>query len=154
MLRNARDIHRMHRMHRMHRKHSRSGRPIRRAFTLLEIIVVVTIIALLATLVAPRLLGNIGKAKTKKATADVASLSQQVSLWMADNGYSRLPDDFDLTVLTTGEDAVLAAKYIVDPWGNPYILLNPGDENPDFDVVSYGADGEPGGEGEDEDIVN
>ena len=74
----------------------RATRPVRRAFTLLEIIVVVTIIALLATLVAPRVLSNIGKSKQKIASAEAASIAQQVRLWMVDNGHSRLPDDFDL----------------------------------------------------------
>lgn len=126
----------------------------RRGFTLLEIIVVVTIIAMLATLVAPRLLRNIGTSKHKIAQAEVASIAQQVNLWILDNGFSRLPDDFDLETLTEGDSATLAAKDLNDPWDRPYILNNPGEENIDFDIVSYGGDGEPGGEGEDEDIVN
>lgn len=126
----------------------------RRAFTLLEIIVVVTIIALLATLVAPKLLSNIGKSKHRKAQADVASIAQQVSIWVVDHGHSRVPDDFDLMTLAEGDDPLLARKHLVDPWNRPYILINPGEENPDFDIVSYGANGEPGGEGEDADIVN
>jgi general secretion pathway protein G len=131
-----------------------ASRPERRAFTLLEIIVVVTIIALLATLVAPRLLQNIGKSKQGIAKAEVASIAQQVSLWMADNGHSRLPGDFDLEILTEGDDAYLRAKDLLDPWDRPYQLISPGEENPDFDIVSYGANGEPGGDGEDADVVN
>ena len=126
----------------------------RRGFTLLEIIVVVTIIAMLATLVAPRLLSNIGRSKQKIAQAEVASIAQQVNLWILDSGFSRLPDDFDLETLTEGDSATLAAKDLNDPWDRPYLLNNPGEENIDFDIVSYGGDGEPGGEGEDEDIVN
>ena len=126
----------------------------RRGFTLLEIIVVVTIIALLATLVAPRLLQNIGKSKVSVAQAEVASIAQQVKLWMAENGFSSLPSDFSLEDLTVGDSAVLATKHLLDPWDRPYLLVSPGEENPDFDVVSYGNDGQPGGEGENADVVN
>jgi len=131
------------------RKQRRGG------FTLLEIIVVVTIIALLAALVAPRLLGNVGRSKQKIAKAEVASIAQQISLWMLDNGYSKPPNDFELQVLLEGDDPYLAKQDdLLDPWGRQYIVRIPGEENPDFDVISYGADGEPGGEGEDADVVN
>lgn len=129
-------------------------RPIRRAFTLIEIIVVVTIIALLAALVAPRLLSQVGKTKTKIAQAEVASIAQQVKLWMADAGMSRLPDDFELDMLTEGADPLLQAKDLIDPWDRPYIIDIPGNVNIDFDVVSFGANGEPGGEGEDVDVIH
>jgi len=136
-------------------RNSRQRRPeTRRAFTLLEVIVVVTIIALLATLVAPRLIGQIGKSKQKIAQSEVAMIAQQVQLWMVDNGYSTLPDDFDLETLTEADDPLLRRKDLYDPWDNRYILINPGEENPDFDIWSYGADGEPGGEGENADVVN
>ena len=140
-------------LHESPRRRSRR-REKRRAFTLLEIIVVVTIIALLATLVAPKLLKNIGKSKIKIAESKVASIYQQVNLWMADNGYSRLPDDFDLEDLVDSDDPYLRAKDLNDPWDNPFGLINPGEVNHDFDIISYGADGQPGGEGEDADIYN
>lgn len=124
-------------------------RPMRRAFTLLEIIVVVTIIALLATLVAPKLLGQIGGAKQKIAKSDAASIAQQVKLYMVNNGMSTLPDDFDLQALTQGEYAELKMEDIVDPWDRPYIVVV---EGSDFQIVSYGADGESGGEGENADV--
>lgn len=52
------------------------------------------------------------------------------------------------------DDAYLDADDLFDPWGNAYILVNPGDENSDFDILSLGGDGERSGTGEDEDIVN
>jgi general secretion pathway protein G len=137
----------------MNRNHQNSNRrTIRRAFTLLEVIVAVTIVALLATLVVPRLFENIGKSKTKVALNQAATLAQQVRIYMSDTGMSRLPDDFDLNQLV-GEYIGKAAD-LNDPWGRQFQIIVPGQVNPnDFDVVSYGADGEMGGEGEDTDVV-
>ena len=130
------------------------ARTSKRAFTLLEIVVVVTIIALLAALVAPRLLGQIGKSKSKVALSEVSSIAQQVNLYLLDNGMSKPSEDLELTVLTQGSDAYLREKDLIDPWGNQYQIIVPGVENPDFDIVSFGANGEPGGEGEDADVIN
>ena len=129
-------------------------RAARRGFTLLEIIVVVTIIGLLAAVVAPRLLGNIGKANQSIAKREVNQLAQEIQIWMADQGMSRLPDDFDLAILAEGDDRAINAEDLLDPWDRQYVLIIPGEKNVDFDLVSYGADGEPGGEGEDADVVN
>ena len=129
-------------------------RALRRGFTLLEIIVVVTIIALIATLVVPKLFSRVGKARQDISQAEVASIAQQVSLWMLDNGVSRLPDDFDLEQLAEGDDPYLDPDDLLDPWNQPYMIVYPGEQNSDFDVMSFGSDGEPGGEGEDADVVN
>lgn len=126
-------------------------RAARRGFTLLEIIVVVVIIALLATMVAPRLFDNIGRSRVRVATSGVASIAQQVRIYMSDENLSRLPNNFNLNALVP---KYLRAKDLIDPWGNPFVIIIPGDENPDFDIVSFGADGVPGGDGEDADIVN
>ncbi|HRP63437.1 MAG TPA: type II secretion system protein GspG [Phycisphaerales bacterium] len=126
-------------------------RTARRGFTLLEIIVVVVIIALLATMVAPRLFDNIGRSRVRVATSGVASIAQQVRIYMSDENLSRLPNNFNLNALVP---KYLRAKDLIDPWGNPFVIIIPGDENPDFDIVSFGADGVPGGDGEDADIVN
>ena len=130
------------------------SRSHRRGFTLLEMIVVVTIIALLATLVAPKLLSNIGTAKIRKAEHAVNSIYQQVNVWMANEGLSTLPQDFDLMSLAEGDTRIFNEDDLVDPWSNPYELVVPGVVNPDFDIVSYGADGQPGGEDENADITN
>jgi len=130
-------------------------RSVRRAFTLLEIIVVVTIIALLATLIAPRLLGQIGKTKTRIAKHSAATIAEQVGLYCADNGKSGPGQEFDLTVLTQGTSPYLEAKDLLDPWGNPFMILVPGEVHPSsYDIVSYGADGQKGGEGENSDVTN
>jgi general secretion pathway protein G len=138
-----------------HARHRSTQRRSRRAFTLLEVIVVVTIIALLAAIIAPKLLGNIGRSKQKVAKAETASLAQQVHVWMADNGYSRLPDDFSLDMLLEGNDPYLSKKDdLLDPWGNPNVLVVPGEVNRDFDIKSYGADAKPEGTDEDADVTN
>ena len=137
------------------RSHSSRSRRSRRAFTLLEVIVVVIIIGLLATLVAPRLFKYIGTSKQGIAKAEVATIAEHVTLWMMENGVSDLPSDFDLMMLTEGNKPPLKPDNLIDPWDRPYILQNPGEANPDyFDVMTYGADGEPGGEGEDADVYN
>jgi general secretion pathway protein G len=138
--------------------HSQSNRRsarhmVRRAFTLLEIIVVVTIIAMLAALVGPRVLRYLGSSKINIAKAECAQIEKSVQLWCADNGMTRPPDDFDLGTLV---DAGLLKnrEELTDPWNREYIIVIPGEKNPDFDILSYGADGDQGGEGEDADIIN
>ena len=134
----------------------------RRAFTLLEIIVVVMIIAVLATLVAPRLLSRVGTAKQTAAIAKAATIAKCVNLYVLDKGLSAPSDDFDLEVLLLPSDNgggpsgpyLERADDLVDPWGNPFeILLPPGTINASFDIVSWGEDGEPGGEEMNEDIT-
>lgn len=121
----------------------------------MEVIVAVTIIAILAAIFVPRLGRFIAGAKDKRAQSEAAQLAQQVQLYLTDNGMSSIPDDFDLEVLVEGDDPYLPnAKALLDPWGNPYNLIIPGVVNFEFDIVSYGADGQPGGEGESSDITN
>jgi len=128
---------------------------VRRAFTLLEIIVVVTIIAMLAALVGPRVLKYLGSSKINIAKAECAELEKTVQLWCADNGMTQPPDDFDLNVLVEGTSPYLKNKEeLLDPWNREYIIVVPGEKNPDFDILTFGADGEQGGEGENADISN
>lgn len=132
-----------------------SRRRGRRGFSLIEVIVAVTIIAILAALVAPRFVRFLGQAKEKKAYADVTSIAQQVKLYMTEQAASRLSDDFRLEVLLQRPDPYIEnAEQLIDPWGNPYAIVIPGEFNVDFDIVSYGADGRPGGDGENADIVH
>jgi general secretion pathway protein G len=138
-----------------HKRTRTIRRSIRRGFTLMEIIVVVTIIALLATMVAPRVWRYIGSSKQKVAQAEVKELAKAVRMYCTDNGLSRPPADFELDMLLQGTDPYLNKRDdLVDPWGNDYIFVMPGQYNPDFDIVTYGRDGQPGGEGEDADVHN
>jgi len=131
-----------------------SRRRNRRGFSLVEVIVAVTIIALLAAIVAPRLYRFIGTAKDGKAKADATSIAQQVKLYMTENGLSSVPGDFELEWLCEGQNPYLESRDdLKDPWGNFYVIVIPGTGR-DFDIVSYGADGQPGGDGENKDVVH
>src|SRR5690606_17744206 len=104
-------------------------RAARRAFTLIEIIVVVTIISPLPAMLAPLLLNRIGQAKSGVAKGEVATIAKEIQLYLLDNGLTRPPADMDLSVLTTGASASLKATDLLDPWGNQYVLVVPGEVN-------------------------
>ena len=132
------------------RRHAR-----RAGFTLLEVIIAVTIVALLATILVPNLMGRLSVAKSRKAEVEVNSLAQQVRLYMTENSISRLNDDFQLEVLCEGPSPYITnPNSLKDPWGRPYMIVTTPTVNSDFDVVSFGADGQQGGEGENKDIIN
>ena len=97
----------------------------------------------------------LGDAKQNKAKADVSTLSQQVRMYMVQNGMDRVGDDFELSKLCEGDDPLISnLNQLNDPWRHQYVLVYPPTYNKDFDVVSYGADGQPGGEGPNKDIIN
>jgi general secretion pathway protein G len=135
------------------RTHRSRRSSARRAFSLVELIVAVTIMAILAALVVPRVTHYIGFTKGKTARADAETIANQVRMYMTTKGMSTLPSDFDLVELTEGDTAVLNRNQLLDPWGNPYQIRVPGEVNLDFDVYSFGADGQAGGEGENADII-
>lgn len=143
----------------------RSATPrARSAFTLVEIIVVIIIIGILAAVIAPRLLSRVGQAKTATAESNAAALASAMRTFILDCGLP--PPGSNITVLwecPSGVDPEAWKKggpyvenpgQLNDPWGRQYLLIVPGKKNVDFDIVSYGADGEPGGEGEAADVVN
>jgi general secretion pathway protein G len=142
--------------------HRHQRRLARRGFTLMEIIVVVTIIALLAALVAPKLLSQFGSAKVKIAQSEASGLASAVNIYLVDKGLSQVPEDFDLGVLLLAPESgggpngpyLQKADDLIDPWDREYRIRVPGEVNVDFDVVSYGEDGQPGGEGANKDVTN
>ncbi len=137
------------------------ARVSRAAFTIVEIIVVIVIIGILATLVAPRLLSRIGMAKTSTAQSNAASLANAVQNMGADVG--GLNSGWTIRALwerpADVPDGAWKGPYVQneealkDPWGHEFMLVIPGRKNVDFDVISYGADGNDGGEGDNADII-
>ena len=128
-------------------------------FTLVELIVVVIIIGLLAGLVLPQFIRQEEKAKLKAAQAQIELLGTALDTFRLDVG--RYPStDEGLQALRQKPGAIdrwdgpyLKKELPLDPWGKPYMYKSPGDHGP-YDIVSYGADSAPGGEGDNRDIVS
>ncbi|MGZ5201299.1 MAG: type II secretion system major pseudopilin GspG [Telluria sp.] len=131
-----------------------------RGFTLVEIMVVVVIIGILGALVVPKLLGRTGESRQTAARVDISTLMQALKLYKLDN--QRYPTTEQglqaLVQKPTGGPAANGWKeggYLErlpkDPWGNQYQYLSPGIHG-EVDIFSFGADGQPGGTGEDADI--
>ena len=118
------------------------------------------IIGLLAGFVAPRYFNQVGKSQVKAAKAQVNALDKALEQLRLDIG--RLPTTEEgLALLNTAppNDPNWAGPYLKkavppDPWGRPYVYVQPGTHNNDFDLYSYGKDGQPGGTGEDADVGN
>ncbi len=132
----------------------------RAGFTLLELLIVIAIIGLLASIVAPKLIGRIGKSKSIIAKAQIESFSTALETYRLDTG-EYPSEEQGLKALIERPNDVLGwhgpylKKKIIpdDPWGQPYIYKYPGKQG-DYDLLSYGADRREGGKGEDEDIVS
>lgn len=135
----------------------------RKAFTLVELLVVVLIISMLAAFVAPRMFSGIGKTKADLTKAKMAIIENGLARFFIDCG--RYPDDSEgLEVLITPPADIEEGKWngpylkvsdLVDLWNNPYIYRAEGEFNVgSFDLISWGADGAEGGEGDNADIVN
>lgn len=131
-----------------------------RGFTLVEIMVVVVIIGILGALVVPKLMGRTGESRVTAAKVDISTLMQALKLYKLDN--QRYPTtEQGLVSLVTKPTSGPAAngwkaggyidKLPKDPWGHDYQYMQPGLHG-EVDIFSTGADGQPGGTGEDADI--
>lgn len=129
-------------------------------FTLLEVMVVVVILGILAALMVPKIISRPDEARVIAAKQDVASLMQALKLYRLDNQrYPSTEQGLQALVIkpTTAPSPAnwKTGGYLdrmpKDPWGNPYQYLNPGLHD-EIDIVALGADGTPGGEGNDTDI--
>ncbi len=129
-------------------------------FTLLEIMVVIVILGLLAALVVPKLIGRTEEAKQTQTRLQIKNIEQALQLFKLDNGFYPASEQGIEALVRAPEVGRIPKSYRKggyldrvpkDPWDNPYVYVSPGSER-DYEITSYGADGVPGGDGEDADI--
>ncbi len=130
-----------------------------RGFTLLELLVVMLIIGLLAGYVAPRFFSQVGKSEVKIARAQIDAPEKALDQYRLDTGHYPSGEQ-GLAALNErpADEARWAGPYLkkavpADPWGKAYQYRQPGTHG-DYDIVSYGKDGQPGGSGENADLNN
>ena len=128
-------------------------------FTLIELLVVLAILTMLAGLVGPRVLGMLGGAKSKTAAVQISEIEKALEVYKLDVGrFPTSEEGLDALVKKPGSANGWNGPYVkggvpTDPWSHPYRYANPG-ANGGVDIVSLGADGAPGGDGENADIQN
>jgi len=128
-------------------------------FTLIELLVVMVIIGLLAALVGPRFIRQEEKAKVKAAKAQIELLSTALDTFRLDVGrYPTSQEGLEALRSQPGgaerwDGPYLKKEVPLDPWGKAYVYKSPGDHGP-FDIISYGADGVPGGDGDNQDVTS
>ena len=128
-------------------------------FTLLELLVVVVIIGLLAGFVAPRYFSQVGKSEVNVAKAQIDALEKALDQYRLDTGnYPSNELGLKALVERPASEPRWAGPYLRkgvpnDPWGKPYVYRMPGEKG-DYDLMSFGKDGQPGGSGEAADIAN
>lgn len=130
-----------------------------RGFTLLELLVVMVIIGLLAGYVGPKYFSQIGKSEIKATRAQIDGLGKALDQFRLDTGhYPTTEEGLAALVKRPGNEPKWDGPYLtkdipLDPWGNPYAFKSPG-EHSEYDLISYGKDRQPGGEGDAADINN
>ena len=139
-------------------------RPLQGGFTLIEIMVVIVILGILASIIAPRLMGRTDEAKIVKAKVDIKMLETALDLYKMDNGVYPDTEQGLAALVEKPETGTIPKKWReggylkkgkvpLDPWENEYVYLSPG-VNSDYDIISYGTDGVPEGDGINADINN
>ncbi len=133
-----------------------------KGFSFIELMVVVVILGILAGMIVPRYMGRTDEAKAVKAKVDIAAIETSLKMYRLDNGaYPSTeqglmaliePPSIEPAAPNWNENGYLDKKQTPkDPWGREYLYLCPG-VHEEFDIISYGADGAPGGDGKNEDI--
>jgi general secretion pathway protein G len=131
-----------------------------RGFTLIEIMVVVVILAILGTLVAPQILGRIDEARITKAREDMKLYESALDMYRMDNfRYPTSEQGLDALVHRPNDPNIknyrpegYVKQLVKDPWGHDYVYVAPGTGGAPYDLMSFGADGTPGGTGNDADL--
>jgi len=130
-----------------------------KGFTLIELLVVLVILTLLAGLVGPRVMSLLGGAKSKTAALQITDLEKSFEIFKLDVGrYPTTEEGLNALVAKPATASGWNGPYLKgglpnDPWGKPYIYKSPA-ENGAFEILTLGADGVPGGDGENADIRN
>jgi len=143
----------------MSKEGGRQGRRSAGGFTLLELLVVMVIIGLLAGIVAPQYFAQIGKSNSKVARAQIESFGQALDQYRLDVGHYPTSEQGLLALRAAPQQVArwqgpyLKRDVPEDPWGRAYVYRRPG-QHGDYDLVSLGADGQPGGDGENADVVS
>jgi len=135
----------------MNKQSTAAARRRERGMTLIEIMVVITILGLIAAAVAVNVVNNLSEARIKQAKTDLHTIESCLDLYKVDKGrYPSTEEGLQATV-----SAGKCKAGLKDPWSHDYVYMYPGQLHPEsFDIKSYGADGQPGGEGDNADIVN
>ncbi len=129
----------------------RGASALERGMTLIEIMVVLVILGLIASAVAVNVMGSLSEAKVKQAKTDLHTLENCLDLYKIEKNRYPTTEEGLQALVTAGK----CKANLKDPWGHDYVYLYPGQAHPDsFDIKSYGADGQPGGDKENADIVN
>lgn len=134
----------------------RGSRP-QEGFTLLELLVVMVVLGLLVSIVGPKYFGQLGKSEAKAAQAQIAALGKALDMYRLDVGrYPAAEQGLAALNAAPANEAKWKGPYLqkavpLDPWGRPYVYKSPG-EHGDYDLVSLGKDGSPGGNDENADI--
>ncbi len=140
-------------------KAKRAGSIGQGGFTLMELLVVLAILGLLMSLVGPRVLNQLGGAKTKTAAIQVKDLEQALEMYKLDVGRFPSTSEGLVALVEKPSSAVgwngpyLKSDVPLDPWNREYLYKYPGEKG-EVDIFSYGQNGSPGGEGEDSDVGN
>lgn len=136
----------------------RTGRHTR-GFTLMELLIVLVIVGLLAALVGPTLYQQIKPARQSAARAQIENFATALDSFYIDTGrYPTTQEGLGVLRIKPDGDAAWRGPYLKkeipqDPWGKPYVYLSPG-RSGGYEIVSHGADGREGGEGDDADIAS
>jgi general secretion pathway protein G len=133
-----------------------------RGFTLIEIMVVVIIIGLLAAVIVPQVISKVDEARVAKAKQDIQSLETALTMFRLDNSKYPTTEQGLAALVQQPTDPTIRhwrpggylARVSKDPWGAEYQYQSPGQHSKDYDLFSFGADGQPGGEGIDADVGN